>query len=152
MKTGTENLLPQWNLFDAVAFCTGGAFRPPFSTKWTDTDTFLRENEYTGMEYAMYLMHFSELREKGKSVFTATNFIGSPRVWALFVEWKEKRPKEVKQLCVRQRQKYKNFTSTGYPVDRVLMDNMAELASPVLVEVALQKRRKTHRTGANTIW
>jgi hypothetical protein len=111
------------------------------------TDEFLKENGYTGMEYALYLMHFSELSYKGQAVFKMANFVASPKVWDLFTTWKEKRPREIKQRCILQREKYANFISTGYPKKRVLMSNMAELASPVLVEIALQERK-----GGNEIW
>jgi hypothetical protein len=140
MKTGMESSPRRWSLFDAIAFLTGGEYRPPPADGWETTDKNLRDRELSGMEYCVYLMYFSVMRDAGKASLRRRNFINSPTTLDTFLEWKAVRGKRAKDMVKRQRESFQTFLDTGYSLKRVLLENFAELSAPVMFDLCLQNR------------
>ena len=148
MKTGMECSLPRWDLFDAVFFMTGKQHRPPPTEAWTKTANWLERRGYTGMEYATYLTCYSELKYKKTAALRLTNWLTAPSTLEKFKEWKDGRPSEVRRLAMNQTKKFLGFVDQGFPPRRIFMENMAEVAAPVMAELALRWRDQ----GDNALW
>jgi len=141
MKTGTEDLLPRWDLFEAVEYLTGGAYVPHFkSASWNYANDWLRRRKYTGMEYCFYAVYYSVCSDAKQAVLHRKGFMCSQDTLDSFEEWKRKRPVVVRDLVTSQRLEAKSHINSGYPLRRVLMEDFVSLAPVVRLELALGVR------------
>lgn len=148
MRTGTAGSQPAWDLYDAIAFVSGGAYRPSPKPSWEKAQAFLTEQGYNGMEYVVWLVHYSDCPkhdpETGEffplAVLKKANYIAADRVLGCFQDWKQKRPQQIKGTAARQFRSYREYVDVGYPLRRILLENLAELSAPVMCELCLRER------------
>lgn len=122
---------------DAIAFFTGGRWRPSSLPGWDVLNLDLEKDGICPYEYCYYIVHVYP-RTTGLPSLQFLNTLRLPETIRLFKEWKKEQRTEVTANLESQKVRLDGFREAGIPVRGLLFNDLEMICAPLRIDYAIR--------------
>jgi len=123
---------------EAIAYFTGGAFKPSGNSQWTDLQNWILQKEHTPWEFCYFIVHAHPVNKQGSGALKFLNWLQKDEVKKEFLAWCEQMDMEASCICKSQLSRLEALNNLGVSMLPILLNDHEDHSAIVRMDFALK--------------